>query len=214
MSYIIKICGLTEKDQAVSIGKMGATHIGMIHYEKSPRHLPLEKIKEISDALKDVSKSVAVVVNPQRSLVEKLLDIVDLVQFHGEETPQFVSLFPEERIIKAFRIKNENDLKTIKPFTEKGITILIDAYSEKAYGGTGKQINPVLAKKVVDFYTKTVLSGGLSPDNLEKLLWYIKPYGVDASSKLEIKPGIKDLKKTEIFIKTAREFYESVYKTA
>ena len=95
-----------------------------------------------------------------------------------------------------------------------GITILIDAYSEKAYGGTGKQINPELAKKIVDFYRKTVLSGGLSPDNIAKLLEYIKPYGVDASSKLEIRPGIKDLKKTENFIKTAREFYESVYKTA
>ena len=214
MNYIIKICGLTKKDQAVSIGKMGATHIGMIHYEKSPRHLPLEKIKDISNALKGVSKSVAVVVNPPKRLVEELLDFVDLVQLHGEETPDFVSLFPKERIIKAFRVKSENDIQRIKPFTEMGIVILIDAYSEKAYGGTGKQINPDLAKKIVDLYSKTVLSGGLSPDNIVKLLEYIRPYGVDASSKLELRPGIKDLEKTEIFIKTVREFYESVYKTA
>ncbi len=214
MNYIIKICGLTDKDQAISIGKMGATHVGMIHYEKSPRHLSLERIKIISNALKGVSKSVAVVVNPPKKLVEELFDIVDLVQLHGDESPEFVSSFPVERIIKAFRVKNENDIERIKPFAEMGTTILIDAYSEKAYGGTGKQINPDLAKKIVDFYKKTVLSGGLSPDNLLKLLEYINPYGVDASSKLEIKPGIKDLKKTEIFIKTAREFYESVYQTA
>ena len=214
MNYIIKICGLTDKNQAISIGKMGATHIGMIHYEKSPRHLPIEKIKDISNALKGISKSVAVVVNPNKKLVNDLLSIVDVVQLHGEESPEFVSVFPKDRIIKAFRVKSENDINRIKPFTEMGITILIDAYSEKAYGGTGKQINPDLAKKIVDFYRKTVLSGGLSPENLENLLEYVKPYGVDASSKLEIKPGIKDLRKTEIFIKIARKFYESVYQTA
>ncbi|WP_457635683.1 phosphoribosylanthranilate isomerase [Persephonella sp.] len=214
MSYIIKICGLTDKDQALKIGKMGATHIGMIHYEKSPRHISLEKIEGISNVLKGISKSVAVVVNPSRELVEELLEIVDLVQLHGDESPEFVSFFPKERAIKAFRIKSEKDIDRIKPFTQMGITILIDAYSERAYGGTGKQINPELAKKIVDFYSKTVLSGGLSPENLPDILKYIKPYGVDASSKLEIKPGIKDIKKTETFIKTAREFYESVYKTA
>ena len=207
--YIIKICGLTDKKQAVLIGEMGATHIGMIHFEKSPRHIPVEKIAEISGAVNGLAKSVAVVVNPEIKTVEALFRYVDIIQFHGDESTDFVSLFPKERVIKAFRIKEERDIEKIKPFMDRGYIILIDAYSENAYGGTGKQINPELAKKIADIYPKTVLSGGLSPDNVLKLLEYVRPYGVDASSKLEIRPGIKDLKKVEKFIKAVREFYES-----
>ncbi|SNZ07070.1 phosphoribosylanthranilate isomerase [Persephonella hydrogeniphila] len=207
--YIIKICGLTDKEQAVSIGKMGATHIGMIYFEKSPRHIDIKKIAEISKAIRGLAKSVAVVVNPEKETVENILQIVDIVQFHGDESIEFVSLFPKERVIKAFRVKGEQDIQKMKPFMEEGYTVLIDAYSEKSYGGTGKQINPKLAKKISDIYPKTVLSGGLSPDNIKELLEYVKPYGVDASSKLEIKPGVKDLNRVKKFIKMAREFYES-----
>jgi phosphoribosylanthranilate isomerase len=207
--YIIKICGLTDKKQAVLIGEMGATHIGMIHFEKSPRHIPVEKIAEISGAVNGLAKSVAVVVNPEIKTVEALFRYVDIIQFHGDESTDFVSLFPKERVIKAFRIKEEKDIEKMESFMDRGYIILIDAYSENAYGGTGKQINPELAKKIADIYPKTVLSGGLSPDNVLKLLEYVRPYGVDASSKLEIRPGIKDLKKVEKFIKAVREFYES-----
>nr|WP_207145114.1 phosphoribosylanthranilate isomerase [Persephonella atlantica] len=205
----MKICGLTDRKQAEEIAYLGATHIGMIYFEKSPRHIDLEKIKEISTGIKGRAKSVAVVVNPAEKTVWKLLEIVDIIQFHGEESMQFVSSFPKEKVIKAFRIKDETDIEKIKPFVEENYTILIDAYSEKAYGGTGKQINPELAKKVVQMHRRTVLSGGLSPENVEKLLRQIKPYGVDASSKLEIKPGVKDLKKVKEFIERVKRFYES-----
>ncbi len=207
--YILKICGLTDRKQAEKIASLGATHIGMIYFEKSPRHIDLEKIKEISTGIKDRAKSVAVVVNPVEKTVWKLLELVDMVQFHGEESMQFVSSFPKEKVIKAFRIKDETDIENIKPFVEENYTILIDAYSEKAYGGTGKQIAPQLAKKVVDIHKKTILSGGLSPENIEEILKYIRPYGVDASSKLEIKPGVKDLKKVKEFIERMKRFHES-----
>jgi len=207
--YIIKICGLTNKEQAKKIAFLGATHIGMVYFDKSPRHVDMEKIKDITKEIEGISKSVAVVVNPSEETVWKLLDIVDVIQFHGEESIEFVAKFPEEKVIKAFRIKNEKDVNRIKPFVEKNYLILIDAYSEKAYGGTGKQVNPELAKKVLQMHRRTVLSGGLSPENVEKLLRQIKPYGVDASSKLEIKPGVKDLKKVKEFIERVKRFYES-----
>jgi len=200
----IKICGITDKDQALKISRLGATHIGVIYYEKSPRHTDLQKIKEIKNYVEKEAKIVAVTVNPSRESVQKLLDIVDMIQFHGDESIDFISQFPLEKSIKAFRIKSEEDIKKMTPFIKNGHYILIDAYKEGEYGGTGRQINPELARKVTDLYDRIILSGGLSPYNLKELLDYINPYGIDASSKLELRPGIKDLKKVERFIKIAK----------
>ncbi|NPA12794.1 MAG: phosphoribosylanthranilate isomerase [Aquificae bacterium] len=203
----IKICGITTEEQGVKIAQLGATHIGMIHFEKSPRHIPLSKIQSIASSIKGKAKSVAVVVNPNKETVEKLLNIVDFIQLHGDEDIQFALQFPKDRVIKAFRIKDKGDITKIQPFYKEGFTVLIDAYSPTEYGGTGKRINPNLAKEVVSLFPKTVLSGGLSEENITEILKQVKPYGVDASSKLEIKPGLKDLQKVERFIKKVREFY-------
>ncbi len=204
----IKICGLTEEKQAKEIANLGATHIGVIFYPKSPRFVDLEKIKEIKKVLPENVKLVAVVVNPSQKDVEELLKVVDMIQFHGEETLEFVKKFPKEKVIKVFRIKDEKDIKKIKPFIEEDFLILIDAYKEGEYGGTGKQINLELAKKVSELTDKLILSGGLSPQNISNLLQEIKPLGVDASSKLEVEPGIKDLEKVKEFIKKAKDYYE------
>ncbi len=204
---IIKVCGITREEQALEIKKAGATHIGVIHFPKSPRHISLEKIKNIKETVGDFPV-VAVVVNPDRETVKKLMDIVDIVQFHGEEDINFIKQFPLNRVFKAFRIKGEEDIERIEPFASENITILIDAFHEKTYGGTGKQINPSLAKKIVSIYPKTILSGGLSPENVESLIQDIKPYGVDASSKLEIKPGEKDIRKVKLFVKRAKDAFK------
>ncbi len=208
---IIKVCGITEEKQAVEISDFGATHIGVIHFPKSPRHIEVEKIKSIKSVLPQKTKLVAVVVNPGKETVNKLLEIVDIIQFHGDESLEFVKTFPKEKVFKAFRVKNEEDIQKIKPFSEEGFTILIDAFHEKAYGGTGKQINPELAKKIVEEFRNVILSGGLSPENVEYLIKEIKPIGVDASSKLETKPGIKDLKKTRDFILKAKKAFGEIH---
>ncbi len=206
----ITICGLTIPEQAKEIASYGATHLGVIHFPKSPRHLEFSQIKKIKEIVPAKTKVVAVVVNPSIKKVNQLLEIVDMVQFHGEEPIDFVKNFPKERVIKAFRIKDEKSINQIKPFIDEDYLILIDAYKEGEYGGTGKQIDVELAKKISNLTDKLILSGGLSPKNLEFLLEEIKPFGVDASSKLEIKPGIKDLEKTKKFIKIAKKYYESV----
>jgi phosphoribosylanthranilate isomerase len=204
----IKICGITENKQAKEIANMGATHIGVIFYKKSPRFVNLQKIKEIKESLPESTKLVAVVVNPSIDEVERLINIADIIQFHGEETLEFIKNFPKEKVIKAFRIKNEKDIEKIKPFIEEGYLILIDAFKEGEYGGTGKQVNPELAKAISGLTDKLILSGGLSPDNITNLVEEIKPFGIDASSKLEIEPGKKDLEKVKEFIKKAKEYYE------
>ncbi|WP_457624124.1 phosphoribosylanthranilate isomerase [Persephonella sp.] len=207
--YILKICGLTDRKQAEETAQAGATHIGMIFFEKSPRHVPLEVIGEISAGIKGRAISVAVTVNQDLKILQNLLDVVDMVQLHGEEPVGLIRDLPEGRVIKALRIKDEKDLEKVELYGKTGVPVLIDAYSEKAYGGTGKQIEPQLAKKAVDIYPMTVLSGGLSPENVGQLLEQIRPAGVDASSKLEVRPGIKDMTRVKKFIDTVRDFYES-----
>ena len=201
----IKICGIIDVQQAKEISRLPITHMGVIHFQKSPRHIDLEKIKEIKENINKKVKLVAVVVNPPENIVNELLKIVDIIQFHGDENLNFVKKFPKERIIKAFRIKERKDIEKMKPFWKENYLILIDAYSENAYGGTGKQINRELAKYIVSQYPKTVLSGGLSEKNVKELIDYIKPFGVDASSKLEVKAGIKDLNKVKKFVEIIKK---------
>ncbi len=206
---IIKVCGIKEPEQAKKISELGATHIGVIYFEKSPRHIEIEDIREIKKNVKN-TKLVAVVVNPVEEKVKRLLEIADIIQFHGDENIEFLRQFPKERVWKAFRIKDYYDIDKIKPFAEEGISVLIDAFHKDAYGGTGKQINPKLAKKIINRYGNIILSGGLSPDNVETLIKDLKPIGVDASSKLEIKPGLKDIQKVKSFIDKSKAAFHSI----
>ncbi len=206
----IKVCGITDENQAKKISSLGVSHIGVIYFPKSPRHINLEQIKKIKNSLPENVKLVAVVVNPKKEDVEKLLETADIIQFHGDESLEFVKHFPKEKVIKAFRLKDENSLKQIKPFVDEGYLILIDAYSEKEYGGTGKQINKELVEKVKGMTDKFILSGGLSGKNVYDLIKLYKPYGVDASSKLEIKAGIKNLDKVKNYIQNAQKAFEEI----
>ncbi len=201
----IKICGLKDPKQAEEIAKLGATHIGVIHFPKSPRHLNFDDIKKIKNAVSGDVKVVAVVVNPDLDTVKRLLKIVDVIQFHGEESVDFISKFPLEKIIKAFRIKSKEDIDRISLYAKLDIPILIDAYEEGKYGGTGKKINPELSKIITRYFDKVILSGGLSDENVQELINIVKPYGVDASSKLEIKPGFKDIEKVKKFIQLVKD---------
>ncbi|WP_299229670.1 phosphoribosylanthranilate isomerase [Sulfurihydrogenibium sp.] len=200
---IVKICGITLPSQAKEILEYGADYIGVITYPKSPRYVDIERIKEIKENLKN-SKLVAVVVNPSLEQALELLNIADFIQFHGDEDLDFVKKFPKDRVIKAIRVKNESDLEKIKTFKNEDITVLVDAFKEGVYGGTGEMIDLNLLKKITDMYDKVIISGGLSENNLREILNHVKPYGVDASSKLEVSPGVKDLDKVKKFIDIAK----------
>lgn len=201
----VKICGITDEKQAREISLAGADYIGVVLFPKSPRFVNLQKVKEIKSSISNTTKLVAVVVNPDIKLCKELLEIVDLIQFHGEEDIEFIELFPKDKVIKAFRIKDEKDLEKLKPFMEKDYLILIDAYKEGEYGGTGSSINMEIIKRVCDLYDKVIVAGGLSAENVREIIKSAKPFGVDASSKLEIKPGIKDMDKVREFIKAVKD---------
>lgn len=201
----VKICGITDPGQAREISLAGADYIGVVMFEKSPRFVPPERLREIKTALSGNTKLVAVTVNPTKEECETILKVADIIQFHGEEDVDFVKQFPEERVIKAFRIKEEADIQNIKPFIENGYTILIDAYKEGEYGGTGHRIDISLVKKVCSIHDRVIVAGGLSDENIGRLLEEVRPYGVDASSKLEVKPGIKDIQKVKKFIRAVKD---------
>ena len=210
MSFI-KVCGITTEKQAKEIANLKPTHIGVIHFEKSPRHIQIDKIKQIKEEIKDYPvKVVAVVVNPSKDLVDNLLQIVDIVQLHGDETLDFVKQFDKNRIIKAVRVKDENSLKEIEKFSKEGYLVLIDAFKKGEYGGTGKQIDKSLVRKISQITDKFILSGGLSEENVYNLIKEFKPFGVDASSKLEIKAGIKDLNKVKGYLQEAQKAFQEL----
>ncbi|MEZ0323789.1 MAG: phosphoribosylanthranilate isomerase [Hydrogenothermaceae bacterium] len=200
----VKICGITQPEQAREISLAGVDYIGVILYPKSPRFVDLEKVKEIKKRLSDKTKLVAVVVNPDIDMGKNLLEIVDIIQFHGDEDIEFIKQFPKDKVIKAFRLKDEKDIEKIKPFLEEGFTVLVDGYREGEYGGTGTQIDLKLLKKVCSISDKVIIAGGLSDENIDSVLKEVKPFGVDASSKLETAPGIKDIEKVKRFIKLVK----------
>ncbi len=205
---MIKICGITDPIQAKEISKLGPDLIGVITYNKSPRYVNFETIKDIKESINSKTKLVVVVVNPTYEEVQKYLEVADFIQFHGDEDINFIKKFTKEKVIKALRIKNNSDINKILPFVKENIPILIDTYKEGMYGGTGEIQNLETVKKILNLYDKVIVSGGLSEENIDDILKHIKPYGVDASSKLEKEPGIKDIQKVKKFIEKVRS-YES-----
>jgi len=186
----------------------GADILGFIFYAKSPRYiLPSVAEKIIQNLPKDILKA-GVFVNSQPEEIKKITDLcnLDLIQLHGEETPQYAwklkKILKGKKIIKAFRIKNVKDLKKIDPFFEpmKSIDyVLLDAYAKEARGGTGKTFDWKIAVEADKTYS-IILSGGLNVGNIESAIKTVNPAIVDVASGVERKDGSKDPKKMEDFI--------------
>ncbi len=198
----VKICGLTRIENALLSLEAGADYLGFILYPKSPRFLPPQKRREILNELRNATK-VAVMVNPsEEEVLQAFEEGFDLVQLHGEESLDFARKVGIDRVIKAFRVKDRT------PNIEKGwkdaFGVLLDTYSKEAYGGTGKTFNWDIAKDLVGRGFKLFLSGGLNPENVKDAVQEVKPFAVDVSSGVELKPGVKDKMKIERFVKEAK----------
>ena len=198
----VKICGITTLEDALFAVERGVDYVGLILYPKSPRFVPKEKREKILEGLKGVSK-VAVMVNPSE---EEALGVFgegfDLIQLHGEEDPELAEKIDFDRVIKAFRVKEE--VPQIDEVWRKAHAILLDTYSEKAYGGTGESFNWDIAREIIGKGFRVILSGGLKPENVREAVLKVEPFGVDVSSGVELEPGVKDKMKVERFIKEAK----------
>ena len=195
----VKICGITNIDDALKAVYMGADALGFI-FASSPRRVSPDSARDIIKRLPPFVKSVGVFVNEDKSVINKVINHcgLDLVQLHGDESPEICDqLMP--RTIKALRIKDYPDIKDIKEYKGKTRAILLDTYSEKMSGGTGKSFNWDIAIKIKQAEIPIILAGGLGPENIEAAITSVNPYGVDVNSGIEESPGKKSHELMEKF---------------
>jgi len=203
MNTKVKICGITSVADGLAAATAGADMIGLMFYERSPRHLSLDAAREIARALPLTVQKVGVFVNPEPDLVTAAIHAchLNLLQFHGEESPEFCTRFGLMSI-KAFRIREEASLAALPAYATDAW--LLDAYSPAAHGGTGATFNWELAVKASKLGRPVFLAGGLTPDNVATAIRQVHPFAVDVSSGVEAGPGRKDPLKVRAFIEAAR----------
>jgi len=203
MSAKVKICGITSIADGLAAAEAGADMIGLMFVEKSPRVISLETAAEISRALPPFIIKVGVFVNPAEDLVQRAIADcgVTLLQFHGDETPEFCAQFGMMSM-KAFRIRDAQSLDELPKFNTEAY--LLDAYSAEARGGTGEKFNWDLAIEAKKFQRPIFLAGGLTAENVAEAVRKVQPFAVDVSSGVESSPGKKDHAKVRAFIANVR----------
>jgi len=193
-----KICGITNLDDANVAVENGASAIGFIFYEKSPRTISINNAKSISKHLPKTIARVGVFVNHEKDFIHEAISEVplDMIQLHGDETPDFCNQF-DVAILKALRIKNEASLSVMDQYDVA--VFLLDTFSNDQYGGTGETFDwSVLNRK---FKTPIILSGGLNPENILDAIDAVNPSAVDVNSGVESFPGKKDYNKLKSLFK-------------
>jgi phosphoribosylanthranilate isomerase len=205
----VKICGITNLEDALLSAKFGADALGFNFYEKSPRFITPKKAREIIEQLPEEVLKVGVFVNEDLDKIVEIAEIakLDALQLHGEETPEFVRELKAKtnlEIIKAFRVSPDFAPEDVLKYETDAI--LLDAYSPKEHGGTGETFDWGIAKKVQESFPKMYLAGGLSNDNIDCALRQTNCFAVDTCSCLEKEKGSKDKIKLVNFITKVRHF--------
>lgn len=203
--YFIKICGITNYEDAVVVIDSGATAVGFNFYKKSKRYIAPEEAKAIAEKIKGKISIVGIFVNEDMAKVKSIGALVKLTycQFHGDEDPEYVNKF--SNAIKSFRVNDS--LKNVYFDDYKAAAFLLDAFDEKEFGGTGKKFNWLLAREANEF-GKIILAGGLNESNVIEAIETVEPWGVDVSSGVEREPGKKDKEKVRMFVANARKAFE------
>jgi len=196
-----KICGITNLVDAKVTVENGASAIGFIFYEKSPRAISIENAKSISKKLSYSVVRVGVFVNQNKDLIDKTISEVQLnmIQLHGDESSNFCNQF-EVPVFKAVRIKNEASLSVMDQYNVAGF--LLDTFSNTQYGGTGKTFDWSLINEQID--TPIILSGGLNPDNILDAIDSVNPAAIDVNSGVELSPGKKDHQKINLLFENLK----------
>ncbi len=200
----IKICGITRVEDALAAAHSGADAIGLVFHEKSPRYVPAQQAARLAKALPPFVTVVGLFVNVSADYVHAVLEKVplDLLQFHGEESPDFCSCF-DRPYIKAIRVRAGVDLVQCASRYASAQGLLLDAWVEGTHGGTGQSFDWALIPH--DLPLPVILSGGLNPGNVGEAIRAVRPYAVDVSSGVEAGKGIKDPAKIAAFIKEVKD---------
>ena len=195
----IKVCGICSVDDALDAIEAGVDAIGMVFYEKSPRHISLEQASAITAAVPPFVTTVGLFVDSDVQFIEKVISQagIDLLQFHGDEEESFCSRFGRP-YIKALRMTQQTNVQDFCKSYHTAKGLLIDSFTPGIPGGTGKTFDWNLIPAEIPL--PVILAGGLNSDNVIEALSQVKPWAVDVSSGVEESPGKKNLRKIRQFV--------------
>ncbi len=199
----VKICGITNSEDAHAAVEYGADALGFV-FAKSPRQITKEQARDIIAELPPFVSPVGVFVDEKVDKIKEICDFcgIHTVQLHGNEQPSYLKELEGYMIIKAFGVKEEDDLKPLANY--KPHAFLLDSYVKGVMGGTGVPFKWEIARQAHKYGT-IILSGGLTPKSVKEAIQMVKPYAVDVSSGVESSPGKKDKLLMKQFIENAKE---------
>lgn len=196
----VKMCGMTRAEDIAYASSLGVDAIGLIFYPKSPRAISLDKAVQLTENIPPFLSVVAVLVNPDPIFVHDLLAEVPIhvLQFHGDETPEFCEQF-NRPYIKSLQTESTGQMQQAVQTYAKAAAILFDTPSASTRGGTGQSFDwQVIPKNLAKPY---ILAGGINEGNIDEALLSCSPYAIDMCSGIESAPGVKDHTKMSRFIK-------------
>ena len=205
MMMKIKICGITNSDDALACAAAGVDMIGLNFYEQSPRYIRPDRACTIARTLPLSTQAVGIFVDTPVEEIRRVARDVGLrmVQLHGSESPEMCAKLARDfEIIKALRIDGGFDAQRASVYPM--CTILLDTYDEWTAGGTGGVGDWELARATKKFASRLILAGGLSPENVTQAIATVEPDGVDVCSSVESAPGVKDPGRIQQFVAAAR----------
>jgi phosphoribosylanthranilate isomerase len=199
----VKICGMTNLEDALLAAELGADALGFIFYAKSPRYVAPETARAIIAQLPPFVAAVGVFVDEAATVVQELAARagLDWVQLHGQESPDYCRSLGR-KVIKAFRIQDEGSLSRLADYRGAAQALLLDTYKKGQVGGTGETFDWHLARQAKQ-YGPIILAGGLTSENVAQAIATAQPAAVDAASGTEAAPGKKDPAKLRAFFEAA-----------
>jgi len=201
----IKICGITNKIDALAAAELGVDMLGFVFYAKSKRYVEPKVAEDIINEMPPSIRKVGVFVDEGRDTVLKIAQdtLLDTLQFHGDEAPEYCASFKGKyKVIKAFRLKDKNDLKKINDYDAD--FFLFDTYKSDSIGGTGETFDWKILKDF-EILKPVILSGGLNPKNIGLAIKEVAPFGVDVATGVEESPGKKSLELMKKFVENVRK---------
>ncbi|MDI1307865.1 MAG: phosphoribosylanthranilate isomerase [Methylotenera sp.] len=199
MRVRVKICGITRVEDALSAVEQGADAIGLVFYDKSPRNVSINQAAEIIKHIPAFVSVVGLFVNAEPSFINEVIAKakIDLLQFHGDESPAECASYSLP-FIKAIRVKSDTNLVQYAKEYSAAKALLLDAYAEGVAGGTGNVFDWNLIPK--QLAKPVILAGGLKADNVAQAIQQVMPYAVDVSGGVEVSKGVKDAAKIVAFM--------------
>lgn len=200
----VKICGITSIDDAKAAADAGADALGFMFFPPSPRNLSIDTAAKITAHVSPFVLRVGVFVDPEPEFVFAAMSAcgLNLLQFHGNESPEFCQQFGI-MTMKAFRVRDAESIACLSQYRTDAY--LLDSYVAGRQGGTGEKFNWDLAIDAKKYRKPIFLAGGLTPLNVADAVTMVQPYGLDVSSGVESSPGLKDHEKIQVFIREAKK---------